>query len=166
MSETYKLVLVLHLLSVIIGFGSVFLLGVYGVKAKNRGGRDALAIAQTNYEVTTQWSEWFIYAVPVTGIVLILVSDDLWKFSQTWISISFLLYIVALGIVHAAHLPNIRKMNALMADMVAGGPPAGGGPPPQVSELEQRGQRAAILGGILNLIVVVVVVLMVWKPGI
>jgi uncharacterized membrane protein len=165
--DTYNLLLVLHLLTVIIGFGTVFLAGVYGVNAKRRGGREGLAIAEATYDVNGNWAAWFIYAVPITGIILILVSDDVWKFSQEWISFSLLVYIVALGIVHGAHLPNIRRMNALMAELTAGAPPSGGsgGPPPQVSELEQRGRRAAMLGGLLNLLTVVAVVLMVFKPG-
>ena len=169
-SATYKVVLVLHLLSVIIGFGTVFLAGVYGAKAKARRGREGMAIAEAAYDVNANWAEWFIYAVPVTGIILILISDDVWKFSQSWISFSLLIYIVALGIVHGAHLPNIRKMNALMAELVAGPPPGEtggpGGPPPQAAELEQRGKRAGMLGGILNLLVVAAVVLMVFKPGV
>ena len=168
-SGAYKFFVVLHLLTVIIGFGSVFLLGVHGAKAKARGGREGLAIGETAFDVAKQWSEWFIYAVPVTGIIAVMLSDDVWKFSQTWISLSFLLYFAAIGITHAVHLPNIRRMNELAAELTAGSPPPGGGsggPPPQVAELEARGKRAGAVGGVLNLIVVIVVFLMVWKPGV
>ena len=168
-SGAYKFFVVLHLLSVIIGFGSVFLLGVFGAKAKARGGREGLAVGEVTYDVAKQWSEWFIYAVPVTGIIVVLLSDDVWKFSQAWISLSFLLYIAALGISHALHTPNIRRMNELVAELTAAGPPPGGGsggPPPQVAELEARGKRAGATGAVLNLIVVIVVFLMVWKPGV
>ena len=162
----YKLLFVLHILGVVIGFGTVFLNGLYGAQAKSRRGGEGLAIVEATYSVG-QAAEWFIYSIPITGIILILLSDDAYKFSQTWVSVSFLLYIVALGVVHGVHLPNIRRMRALMAELTAGPPAgaAGGGPPPQVAELQQRGQRAALLGGILDLIVVVVIVLMVWKPG-
>jgi uncharacterized membrane protein len=165
----YKFVLILHILTVIIGFGGVFLNGVYGELAKNRKGSEGAAIAEATYTVSVHWAEWFIYAVPIFGILLVLQSDKVWKFSQAWISIALLLYVIALGIVHGAHLPNIRRMNALMGELAAMGPPPAGaamsGPPPQVAELEARGRRAAALGGALNLIVVVIVVLMVWKPG-
>jgi uncharacterized membrane protein len=168
-SGPYKFVFVLHLLAVIIGFGSVFLLGVFGAKAQKRGGTEGVAVAEVTVDVARHWSEWFIYAVPILGIILILLSDDAWKFSQAWISASLLLYIVGLGLVHAVHYPNLNRMNALAAELNAGGPAApgsSGGPPPQVAELEQRGKKAALVGGFLNLIVVVVVFLMVWKPGV
>ncbi len=167
-SGIYKFVYVLHLMTVIVGFGSVFLFGVFGAKAKARGGREGLAISQATFEVGKQWSEWFIYAVPIFGIILVLLSDDQYKFSQAWISFSFLLYIVALGVHHGMQTPNIRRMNELAAELVTAGSPAGGaagGPPPQVAELEARGKRAAALGAVLNLITIGIVFLMTWKPG-
>lgn len=165
-SGVYKLLLVLHLMAAIAGFGPTLLAGVFGAKAKARGGREGQAVSEVTYEVISTWASWLMYSVPVLGILLIITSDDAWKFSQTWISMSFLLFIVSLGIVHGAHLPNLRRMNAVMADLHTAGPPAGGGPPPQVAELEERGKRAALLGGVLNVILVVIVVLMVWKPGV
>jgi len=165
-SGIYKLLLVLHILAAIIGFGSVFLAGVFASKAQARGGREGLAVTEVLVDVAEHWSEWFIYAVPLLGIGLILVSDDVWKFSQTWISMSFLLYIIALGLSHGVHFPNLKRMNALGAELVAGGPaPAGGGPPPQVAELEARGKRAGPVGAVLNLLMVAILFLMIWKPG-
>ena len=165
-SGIYKFVLVLHILSVIIGFGSVFLADVFAMKARARGPRDSLTVNEVLTDVAEHWSSWFIYAVPLLGIGLILLSDDVWKFSQTWISMSFLLYIVALGLSHGLHFPNLRRMNAIGAELAAGGSsPAGGGPPPQVAEMEARGKRAAAVGGILNLIMIAILFLMIWKPG-
>ncbi len=164
-SGIYKLLLVLHLMAVIAGFGPTLLAGAFGAKAKARGGREGQAIAETTYDVLSTWGTWIIYTVPIFGILLVITSDDAWQFSDTWISLSFLLYIVSLGIVHAVLYPNLRRMNQLMAELHAGGPPGGGGPPPQVAELEARGKRAGALGGLLNVILVVIVVLMVWKPG-
>jgi uncharacterized membrane protein len=166
-SGVYKFLLVLHLLAAIVGFGPTVLAAVFGAKAKARGGREGQAIAETTYDVMHDVAEWIIYAVPILGILLVLTSDDAWKFSDAWISFSFLLYIAALGIVHALHFPNIKRMNLLMAELNTGtGPPgSGGGPPPQVAELEQRGKKAAGLGMLLNVMLVIIVFLMVWKPG-
>lgn len=164
-SGIYKFLFVLHILAVIAGFGPTIAAAVYGAKAKARGGTEGQAIAESTYDVISQFAEWFIYAVPILGILLILTSDDAWQFSDTWISLSFLLYFVSLGLVHAVHRPNLRRMNAAMAELNAGGPP-GGGPPPQVAELEQRGKKAAAVGGLLNVILVAITFLMVWKPGV
>ena len=167
-SGAYKFVLVLHLLTAIIGFGGVVVAGIFGAKGATRGGHDGQVLGETTMDVVENWAMWFVYAVPILGIVLIFLSEDVWDFGQTWISLSLLLYIVDLGIVHAAHLPNLRKLNALVAQLAAGAASAagtGGGPPPQIAELKRRGQLAGILGGVVNLLWVAIVFLMVWKPG-
>jgi len=67
-------------------------------------------------------SEWLIYAVPVTGLLLVLVSEDRWQFSQAWISLSFLLYIAAVGVMHAGRkmMPSVRSavLNLLVVAVV------------------------------------------------
>jgi hypothetical protein len=174
-SGLYKVLLVLHLIAVVVGIGGVTLGGVYGALSKQRQGPEGLAISEANLHVATRWAEWFIYAIPVFGILLVLVSDDAIEFQDTWIWVSLLLFAAVLGFVHAAHYPNLRRMNGLMAELVAMGPPpaaagpgpgaAPAGPPPQVLELEERGRRAGLYGGILHLASVIFIVLMVWKPG-
>jgi uncharacterized membrane protein len=166
-SGVYRLVFLLHILAVIAAFGPWLLAPAFAAQARTRRGREGLAIADTTYTVLSTYAMWIAYTVPVLGILLVLLSDDLWKFSQAWISLSFLLYIVAVGVAHALHLPNLRRMNELMAQLAEGPPPgtAPGGPPPQVAELETRGQRAALVGGALNVLLVLILVLMIWKPG-
>lgn len=152
-SGVYQLLLVLHLVTVIGGFGSILLDGLYGARA----GSGAAAMRDTSQDPSgplsgaagpsgpsgqqgpsgplsgqqgPSLSEWLIYAVPVTGLVLVLVSEDRWQFSQAWISLSFLLYIAAVGVLHGG-----RKL------------------------------QPSVRSAVLNLLVVAVVVLMVTKPG-
>ena len=163
-SGVYRVLLLLHIFAVIAGFGVTLVAPLFAGEARKRGGREGLAIAEATYSVIDR-ALYAIYAVPVLGILLIFVSDDAWKFSQGWISISLLLYLVAIGISHGVHLPNIRRMNVLVAELAGGGAAAGGGPPPQAVELEARGKKAAMFGGILNLLLVAIIVMMIWKPG-
>lgn len=165
-SGIYKFILVLHLMAVIAGFGPTLLAPAFGAQAKARRGTEGLAIAEATFEVISKYAEWIIYSVPIFGILLVLVSDDAIKFSDMWITLSFTLYIVALGLVHAVHFKNLKRMNVLMAELAAGPPPgaAGGGPPPQVAELEARGKQVALVGMVLNVLLVIIVFLMVWKP--
>lgn len=165
-SNAYKFFLVLHLLTAIVGFGGLVAAGIFGARAATRGGHDGAVMF--DYVVTSRWAEWAVYAAPVFGIITLLLSDDVFKFSQTWVSLSFVLFIVYVGVFHGVHLPNLKRMNVLMNELGSGdvAAPAEGGRPPQVAELSIRSQKAAIFGGILNLTLVVIVVLMVWKPGV
>jgi uncharacterized membrane protein len=164
-SGIYKFLLLLHLIAVVVGFGGVMLNGVYAARAKRAGGREGVAIAEANTFVSDKVAELFIYAVPILGILLIVTSDEVWKFDQKWISFSFLLYIIGIALSHAVLRPTVKKLNTLTAQLAAAGPmPSAGGPPPEVAEVEALGKRAGAVGAVLNVIVVVVLALMVWKP--
>ena len=171
----YKLCLALHILCAIVGFGAVFLNGIYGQQMKVRmqsgRGAEAIGIFEANFKVS-QIGEYFIYAVFVFGFAVLGLSDSVWKFSQTWIWLSVLLYVVGIGLSHGVLMPTVKRMGVLMHEMVAGPPPAGSvperpatGPPPQALEMEALGKKLGVVGPTLNLIMVAVLLLMVWKPG-
>lgn len=163
----YKFVLALHIVCAVVGFGAVALNGLYGQQIKGRlmQGRvaEALAIHDANFFVS-KIGEYFIYAVFILGFGVIGLSDSVFKFSQTWVWLSVLLYVVGIGLSHGVMIPGAKRLGALMREMVAGPPPAGG-PPPQVAEMQTIGQRLGTVGPILDLILVVIIFLMVWKPG-
>jgi len=170
----YKLILLLHILASIVGFGAVFLNAIYGAQAKGRRGAEGLAIAQANYLVA-RIAEYFIYSVFVTGILLVLFSEDVNEFSQTWVWGSIVLYIIGLGVSHGVLQPSVRRMNSLMEQLVhMGAPPPTestssapppGSLPPQVEELQERGKRVGLAGAFLNVDLVLILALMVWQPG-
>jgi uncharacterized membrane protein len=162
-----KVLLFLHLLTVVVGIGGVMLNGVYGIQAKNNAGPAGLGITEANHKVS-DIAEYFIYAIPVTGIWLVL-RVDAYDFDQTWIWMSLVLYVVGLGISHGVMRPTVKKMITLQRELVAMGPPPegapAGGPPPQVVELEAHGKRLSTFGPVLNVLAVVLIYLMVFKPG-
>ena len=163
----FKLVLVLHILSAIIGFGAVFLNGIYAQQARSRRGTEGLAITQANFLVS-RIGEYFIYAVFVFGVLLVVLSDKVFSFSDSWITAAIVLYVIGIGLSHGLLIPNVKRIIALQEELVAmGAPPAGaaaGQPPPQVVEIEERGRRVGIVSTVLQLDLVVILMLMVWGP--
>ena len=153
--DLYKLVLVLHILAVIVGFGPMLIAGFYGNEARNRAGPEGLAVAETTLKVTGGVPTVAVCAVPILGILLILMSDDTWKFSEAWISLSFLIYIVLMGLATGIQVPTIRKMVALRQ----------GAQGAQSGDMQALGKKAATVGGIVNVLWVVILFLMVFKPG-
>jgi uncharacterized membrane protein len=163
----YDFLLWAHILCAIVGFGGVLLNALYGAEAKKRPGPGGLAISEANKRVS-DIAEYFIYAVFVFGFGLIGVSDSVWELSQTWIWLSIVLFIVALGISHGVMMPTAKKMIALQQEMVAAGPPpadAPPGPPPQVAEMEVLGKKLGTFGPVLHVLFLVILYLMVFKPG-
>lgn len=144
--DVYRLVLLLHIAAVVVGFGAIGLNGVYARQARQRGGAEGAAIAEATRAVTRTAAS-SMYAVPFLGIALVLLSDGTWGFDQAWISLSLLLYLVAAGLLGAVVIPSQKRISA-----------AGG----DANRLE--GKVAAATAAI-NLLVVVLIGLMIWKPG-
>jgi uncharacterized membrane protein len=167
-NDAYNVVLTLHILCAIIGFGAVFLNGLYGQQAKARKGPEGLAISEANMFVS-KIGEIFIVAVLIFGLALVVMSDDVWSFEQTWIWLAIVIYVLAMGLSQGVMRPRVERMVALQRELVAGGPPpadAPPGPPPQVAEMEKIGKQMGVIGLVLNLALIAVLVLMVFKPGI
>jgi uncharacterized membrane protein len=166
-NDAYKIVLVLHILCAIVGFGAVFLNALYGQQSKARQGPEGLAISEANLLVS-KVGEYFIYAVFLLGLALVLMGDDVWGFGQTWVWLSMLLFLVGIGVSHGLMMPRVNRLVDLQRELVASGPPpadAPPGPPPQVLEMERIGKQIGTIGPILNLLMVLVLILMVFKPG-
>lgn len=174
----YKYLLFGHLFSVIVGIGNTAMNPVYGTFAKNRQGPGGLAVTEANYRAG-RVGEWFIYAIPVFGILMVIDSEA-WDFGMTWIWLSIVLYVVALGLATGILFPTVKRMIVLQQELVAMGPPpervpsenpppenrAPSGPPPQVEELERLGKTVGTAGGALHVLATVLIILMVWKPGV
>ena len=170
-SDRYYLLLTLHIVAVVVGFGAVFLNGVYASRANRIGGSEGIALSEAVSNLSRKWAAPFQYAAFVLGLLLVLDSDvpalhrRAWAFDQAWLSLSMVIYVAIIALEHAAYRPNEKRMIELQRELLELRPiPAGAAPPP-VTELERRGSRAAIVGAALDLAVVVVIGLMIWKPA-
>ncbi len=160
----YDIVLVLHILCAIVGFGSVTLNAIYGQQAKARRGREGLAIFQAN-KLVSSIGMYFIYAVFVLGILLVLLGDNAWDFDQTWIMVSIIVFLLAFGVSHGLLLPRVNRMEALMTAMADGPAPGAAGPPPEAAQLEELGKQVGIFSMLLDVALVTILIMMVTKPG-
>jgi hypothetical protein len=162
-SGLFKVLLVLHILTAIVGIGGVLLNGFYAAEAQKRQGPTGRAVSEANYAVTGI-AEKVIYLVPVFGILLVLASDGVFKFSMTFVWLSLTLFIIAIGLSHAILIPGHRRINGLLLEMEQGPPPAGG-PPPQVAQIQALGKKQGGTAMVLDLLLVAILCLMIWQPG-
>ena len=126
-----------------------------------------MAVGEANFFVS-KVAEYFIYAVFVFGILLVLAArENTVEWADFWVWGSILLYVIAIGFSHGVQIPNARRMNVLAAELVAAGPPPEGaqGPPPQVAEMEATAKKLAMGGTFLNLSLAVILFMMIFKPG-
>jgi hypothetical protein len=159
-SGPYKLLLVLHIAAVVVGFGGLVLNTRYTATATRAGGREGAAIATANLEIS-KWALYALYSVPVWGIGLIGASKSgskmLYTFGSPWVSIGFLLWFVAVGIVHGLVVPSQRKLTAVLNGTGDGSS--------TTTDVRTLNSRLATAGAAIDIILVVVLVLMVFKPG-
>ena len=164
-STGYRLLLLGHLLSVIIGFGSTFVYPVLGAQTSKHKGEAGAAISDAAEKAGKFVTEPFVIASGLFGILLVLAGP--FNFDALWIQAALTLYVLAMVFSFAVHVPNLKKLNELAQQMAAGRPPeaGAGGPPPQVVEMERRGKAAARNGGILHLAFAALLILMIFKPA-
>ena len=132
MSDTYKLWFALHIASIIIAFAPV----VVGAVALIPGGRRA-TVPQLSYAGRVVYSGGLLLA-GLFGILLILASDDVWAFDQTWDSLAFVVWIAMNGVFHAMIFPSRRRGGA---------------------------DRSELGLAIMDILLIVMLYLMIWKPG-
>jgi hypothetical protein len=157
----YKVVLLLHILCAIVGLGGVTLNGIYAVASRKAIGQGALPLVRANAKVT-QVAEGFIYAIPVFGFALAGMSDDVWKFSQTWLWLSLVVYALALAISLGALLPAAKAYERVVEQLET----SRTAPTPDVeATLDGLLKKQAAMGTSLHVITVVLLYLMIWKPG-
>lgn len=171
-SLVYRIVFFLHVLAVIVGFGSSFvypMLAAASRKLDDPGQKYAInhAALGVSKMITTP----VIYAAGALGVLLVLLSGQdgvmTIKFSETWISIALLLFIIAVAVAAGLHVPNLKAMDGLAEKLAAGqATPSKAGPPKEVLELQERGKKAGMYGGILHLLFLLLLLDMIFKPGI
>ena len=143
-SSAYKVVLVLHILAVVVAFSPAFVNPFAGTALKKQDAGAQRAFFGVSAANGRKVYLPALVLVPILGMALLGMSDEVYKFKQAWVWLSLLLWIAITGLVTGGILPNERKGAAGDADAE---------------------QKVATFGAIATVLFVVVVVLMVFKPG-
>lgn len=127
-SVGFRILLLVHVLAAVVAFGGNFVQPML-----QRGGTDDASLAKVNKLIQLP----AIVVMFLAGMGAVGMSDKLFEFSQTWVSIAFLVAIVA-GVLQFLVARAYENDNARIAPALTGG---------------------------LHLCLVVGLVLMIWKPG-
>ena len=151
----FELYLFLHILGAIVAFGFGFYAPIFGMMSARE----------------PQHGNWYMRAakrlsnvviVPVaislfiTGTLLVVESGGMRRFEELWLSLSLVLYVIALLIVFLLQRPALNRIIAATSE-----PPGPGGPPPGLRDDIRKMQ---LYGVILLVLTIAIVALMVWKP--
>lgn len=128
MSTGFNILVLIHVLAAVIAFGGNFIQPML-----QRGGADNAGLAQVNKFIQLP----ALVVLLLTGAAAVGMSDKAYTFGQTWVSIAFLVAIVA----------------CVLQFLVA-----------QAYEKGNTSIVAPLTGG-LHLCLIVALYLMIWKPG-
>lgn len=142
----YNLILLLHIVAVLVAFAPAAINPLLERHLARNGGDAAIqSWAGFARDYTKKIALSGLVVLLVTGVLMIVMSDEVWEFSQTWISLSFLVWFAIAGVVSAMILKGERLMAA--GDM--------------------KGRELVAKGGpIATLLLLVMLYLMIFKPGV
>ena len=157
----YHLVLVLHLLCIIGGFGYLAFSGVFFAGVRRQGDASLAAALEVNRSLS-QLAELLLIAAFVFGIAAVGASPDI-KFSQGWVGGVIAAWVVAFGILHGW----IRRTQRRYVSVAKALPATAKGETasPEVAQLDAMERAISAGWGVFNLVVVAAVVLTVFQPG-
>ncbi len=141
----YKLFLLLHILAVIVAFSPAFVWAFSAMKLKKAGKDAGPAIGEMAEGQTMRIYGPALVLAGVFGFGLVGLSDKVWTFGQTWVSVAMLLWFLALGVQFGIMVPAEK--------LAAAGDPAGV-------------KKTSMAGGMLHGLLVLLLIMMVWKPGV
>ncbi len=149
------IVLLVHALGAIAGFGPVFAFSVLGPMAGKAGPQGGIALMEGMVAIERRLIVPIAVAVqPLSGLALIFLAGyNNAFFSHYWLWIAILIYIATFYTAVLVQTPLIEKM----IRMAKAGPPT-----PEFMAIARRTQ---VLGPLTTVALVVIIVLMVTKPG-
>ena len=151
------IVLVVHVVGAVFGFGPSVAYAVLGPAAGKASPQGGLAIMEAMIEIEKRLIFPFAVAIqPLSGLALIFLAGyNVNFFSHYWLWVSILLYAVAFGVGLFVQIPLIERLPKLAAELK-------GAPGPDFLALVKRSQT---IGPVLTVLLSIIIVLMVTKPG-
>lgn len=141
----YNAVLALHIIALIVAFAPAVTHPLTAARTKRDQGAEALP--PLSRAMAANGRAVYLPALIVTGLlgfVLVLLSEDVWAFTDAWVMAAIALWVVITGVVSGMIMPAERALGA--GDLAA--------------------ERKVALGGQLATIAAIVMLwLMVFKPG-
>ncbi len=141
----YNLVLLLHIVAVIVTFAPAAINPLLERHLAANGGDASLQTwGGFARSYTTKISMSGLVVLLISGVLMVVLSDDAWEFSQAWISLAFLVWLAIAGVVSG--------MIGKAERMIAAG--------------DMKGRELLAKGGpIATVLLLVMLYLMIFKPG-
>lgn len=165
MSTGFQILVMLHVLCVVGGFGALAYNGLYVSLAQRRPSGGTGAVLEVN-RLVSGMAEMLVYAALLFGIGAVAAAGKSSgiKFSDAWVSAAFAVYLVDLGILHGWIRPRQRRY-AEVVDVLERPPQPGETRQEEVARLRSLEKQVGFGWGAFNVLVIGAIYLMVFQPG-
>jgi uncharacterized membrane protein len=140
----YRLFFLLHIFSILVAFAPVFVWPIVNARLRRQGATPGAEIGVIIRNAWTRIHGPALVLAGLFGILMVVISDDAWEFSEAWISAAFLLWFIMIAVVFGLMPWNERK---------------------NAEGDEAADRRSAAFNGVLHLLLLLMVIDMIWKPG-
>ena len=141
----FKVLFLGHIVSLLVAFAPAVINPILAAKVKSADGEEVLVKVAGHLYTNGRYIHFpALIALGGFGIAMVLTSDPVFGFDDTWVSLAFLLWLAIIGLVLGVITPNERKLAA--------------------GDREAE-QKVAMGGQITTLLTLVMLYLMIWKPG-
>jgi uncharacterized membrane protein len=168
MGTGFKVLVILHVLCVIGGFGAVAYNGLYLSLAQQRPEGGTSAVLEIN-RLVSGMAEILIYAALLFGIGAVAASHSDIKFSDAWVSAALGVYLAVIGVMHGWIRPNQRRHAVVVRRLETPSDRVGAAADDtrhgDVTLLKSLERKVGFGWGAFNLLVIGAVYLMVFQPG-
>lgn len=141
----YQIVYLLHILTVVAAFAGAMVNPRLGGLARRSDDGTQRSLGRFMVDGLTQMHFPALIFAGLFGIGLIMMSSDTYEFSQTWISIAFLLWLALLAVFFFALRPALAQLSE--------------------NPTADDYKKAAMFNGIVHLLFLLMLIDMVFKPG-
>ncbi len=135
----YNILYLVHMSSVVLGVGMAFIAPIMAVRARRSAGQ---ALEEVVNETASNIMFPMFLVAGIAGGALVGLSDDVYDFQQSWLSVGGAVWMLVLVLTAAVYPPSWLRLFTVGEN------------------------RKQMLGGILHLSLAAMLVLMTWKFGV
>ena len=161
----YNLLVLLHIICAVGGFGAMMYRGFVLDLARRRGNAGAAeAGVIVVYGQISQFAEILIYGVVVFGVAAIGESGRPTEFHHAWVIAALVVYFIMVGVLHGMVRPAERAYRRTVLELAQVPPVTPPARPPQLARLDNLHRRISGGTGLINVLLLGVLYLMVFQP--
>jgi hypothetical protein len=162
-SVLFQLLVLLHIICAIGGFGAVAYRGL-ALDLGRRKGQAAAAGVLDVYGQISGVGEALVYGALVFGISAVAAGGNGAVFHRAWLPLAVAVYIAMVGLLHGLVKPAEKRYRSTMLELAQAPAVAPPSSPPQAAELDRLYRRVGAGAGLFNVLLLAALYLMVFRP--